>query len=128
MQTNKKMPARIPTRKKPETIREWVENAPSSKVTRVELMRVLDGFGFIPREGVVVMFRDYDRIRRQMQWYRRLWRWLKLKIPQKKTLADLDPSAREAVRQQLDKADQEQAAKLTEEKVEERHVNSSPHD
>ncbi len=113
MQKHKKMPARIP--KKPETIKEWVENAPSSKVSRVELMRVLEGFDFIPREGVVVMFRDYDRIRRQMQWYRRLWRWLKLKIPQKKTLADLDPSAREAVRQQLDQADEMEAKHADEE-------------
>lgn len=102
----KKMPDSVP--KKPMSIAQWHNNMPSAKVSRAELMRVLDGFDFIPREGVVIMFRDYDRIQKERRWYRRLWRWLKLTIYQKKTLADLNPSAREAVRQELDKADQEE--------------------
>jgi len=108
------MPARMP--KKPATIKEWVENAPSSKVSRVELMRVLDGFGFIPREVVVGMFRDYDRIRHEMVWWRRLWRWIKLRF-KKKDLEDLTPEQRARVKHELAEID-ERAARLTEEKVE----------
>jgi len=100
------------------SIHDWYERGPSSKVSRKELLLVMEGFDFVPRDGIVAMFRDYDRIRIQMRWYRRLWRWLKLTIYHKKTLADLDPSAREAVRQELDKVDEELAAKVTEEKVE----------
>jgi len=114
LQSNKKMPAQMP--RKTGTIRDWVDRGPSSKVSRAELMRVLDGFGFIPREGVVVMFRDYDRIRHELMWYRRLWRWIKLRF-KKKQLEDLTPEQRARVQHDLAEID-ERAVKLTEEKVE----------
>ncbi len=95
------------------SIGDWHDQMPSAKVTRAELMRVLEGFDFISRDGVVIMFRDYERIRRQMRWYRRIWHWLKLLFERKKPIDELHDRKEQQQEEEVD----ERAAKLTEEKV-----------
>lgn len=93
-----------PQRRQP-TIKEWHDNGPSSKVTRAELMKVLEGFEFVPAEEVARLIQNGIVLERNRAWYRRLWNWAKVTMWQKKTIADLSPAARAKVRAQLDQAD-----------------------
>lgn len=89
------------------SIGEWHDQMPSAKVSRTELMRVLEGFDFISRDGVVIMFRDYERIRREMRWYRRLWRWLRGQFAKKKRVDELLDRRRQQEDELLDRKQQE---------------------
>lgn len=92
--------------KRAKTIGEWYDLGPNSKVTRAELMMVLEGFGFVPAEELGKMIQAAFVLERERKWYRRLWRWLKVTVFTKQKLADLSPEARERVRQELDKIEQ----------------------
>jgi hypothetical protein len=91
--------------KKPKTIGEWYDIAPSAKVTRSELMMVLEGFGFLPAEEIGRMVQRALILERERKWYRRLWRWLKATIGVRQKLENLTPEARQRVREELDRAD-----------------------
>lgn len=92
--------------KKPTTIKEWYELGPSSKVTRAELMMVLEGFEFVPAQQIGEMMQRALVLDRERKWYRRLWRWIKVSIFKKQTLKDVSKDARDRIRAELDKADE----------------------
>lgn len=96
----KRMPQRAPQKRL--SIGDWHDSMPSAKVTRAELMRVLEGFDFISRDGVVIMFRDYERIRRQMRWYRRVWRWVTGRFAKKKPVDELLDRKQEQMEEEVD--------------------------
>jgi hypothetical protein len=83
------------------TIGQWLESAPEARVTRNELMRVMEGM-VVTRPEIIDMFRQYEEARRQRVWWRRLWRWLKSQVvkPQQ-SIEDLTPEQREALAKAL---------------------------
>jgi len=91
--------------KKPQSIGEWYQLGPSSKVTRADLLMVLQGFDFIPAEQIGQLIQNALILERERKWYHRLWRWVKASIGTSKTLKDLSPAARAKVRAELDVAD-----------------------
>jgi len=114
------MPKRAP--QKPVTIRDWHDGMPSAKVSRAELMRVLEGFGFITRDEVAAMFR---RERAERKWHIRLWRWIKLRF-KKKNLEDLSPAVRQELQHKLSEIDARSALTPNDEKVREAIQKPSP--
>ena len=89
------------------TIGEWLAQAPTARVTRNELMRVMEGM-VVTRPEIIDMFKDYERARRQHAWWRRLLRWIKsLIVRERQSVADLTPEQRELVAQELAAANQE---------------------
>lgn len=65
-------------------------------------MRVLEGFDFISRDGVVILFRDYERIRRQMKWYRRVWHWVTELFKRHKPVDELLDRKQEQMEEEVD--------------------------
>jgi len=67
--------------------------------------------GFVTRNDVINMLRQYEQARRQHAWWRRLLRWIHGQFfAKKKTLADLTPEQREALRAELNQEGQADAA------------------
>jgi hypothetical protein len=84
-----------------QTIGQWLEAAPNARVTRNELMRVLEGM-VVTRPEVIDMLRDYEQARRQHAWWRRLLRWIRgLFVQPKRSIEDLTPEQREALKKEL---------------------------
>jgi hypothetical protein len=90
------------------TIAAWYKAAPEGRVTRFELMRVIDGMALVNRPEVMQILKDYDQmqaaIRRDQVWWRVWWRWIKATMGRRQSLADLSPAARQQVQDQLDAA------------------------
>lgn len=88
------------------TIAAWYKAAPEARVTRFELMRVIDGMALVNRPEVMQLLKDYDQmqaaIRRDRVWWRVWWRWIKGTMGRRQSLADLSPAARQLVQDQLD--------------------------
>ncbi len=87
------------------TIAAWYKAAPEGRVTRFELMRVIDGMALVNRPEVMQLLKDYDQmqmaIRRDRVWWRVWWRWIKATMGRRQSLADLSPAARQHVQDQL---------------------------
>ncbi|MDH3291557.1 MAG: hypothetical protein OEO17_01705 [Gemmatimonadota bacterium] len=68
------------------------------------------------RQDMIKALQQYERIRRQMAWYRRLWRWLKAQVvTRQKGIDDLTPDQRAALQEQLAVAAAREAPPTTKE-------------
>ena len=82
------------------SVQEWVESAPLARVKRRELIVIFDGCDLATRHDVLVIV---TRALREYAWYRRLWRWIKGKLPAR-DLSQLRPDALDEVQAKLDAA------------------------
>lgn len=82
------------------SVKEWVESAPLARIKRRELITILDACGIATRQEVLVIV---TRALREYSWYRRLWRWIKGRLPDR-DLSQLRPDALDKVQEKLDAA------------------------
>lgn len=94
-----------PLGKKPQTIKQWLDKSPERRVTRSELLRVIEGMHLLNKPELIEFMQEYEKARRARAWWRCLWRWFKTTIYERRTLQDLTPEQRERVRQELDETD-----------------------
>lgn len=94
-----------PLGKKPQTIKQWLDKSPEARVTRFELLRVIEGMHLLNKPELIEFMREYEKARRAHAWWRRLWRWFKSTIYERRTLQDLTAEQRDRVREELDAAD-----------------------
>ncbi len=82
------------------SVQKWVESAPLARIKRRELIPIFDACNLATRHEVLVIV---TRALREYAWYRRLWRWIKGKLPAR-DLSQLRPDALDKVQEKLDAA------------------------
>ncbi len=86
------------------SVQQWVESQPLARIKRRELIVILDACGIATRQEVLVIV---TRALREYVWYRRLWRWIKGRLPDR-DLSQLRPDALDEVQARLDAAREKQ--------------------